>query len=149
MSCFLSVYICVCIISTSYWKFYRVLCIIIFLWFWVLRENMISLKGALSSLRSFLATESPFKMMKNVFYFTSKALLVLEIFNFFVLTFLVGQQIRLIRRTRLISKIYDVTAWVTNNWIHILPNILRSKGNQTRKLGQLIDYNTRIIFIEK
>ena len=32
------------------------------------------LKGALSGLRQFLATESPFKMMKNTFYFTSKAL---------------------------------------------------------------------------
>ena len=32
--------------------------------------------------------------------------------------------------------------------IHILPNISRSKDNQTMKFGQLIDYN-RIIFIEK
>ena len=33
--------------------------------------------------------------------------------------------------------------------IHILPNILRSKDNQTMKLGQLIDKNMRVIFIEK
>ena len=33
--------------------------------------------------------------------------------------------------------------------IHILPNISRSKGNQTMKFGQLIDYNMRIIYIEK
>ena len=33
--------------------------------------------------------------------------------------------------------------------IHILSNISRSKGNQTMKFGQLIDYNMRIIFIEK
>ena len=33
--------------------------------------------------------------------------------------------------------------------IHILPKILRSKGNQTMKFGQLTDYNMRIIFIEK
>ena len=33
--------------------------------------------------------------------------------------------------------------------IHILPNISRSKDNQTMKFGQLIDYNMRIIFIEK
>ena len=32
---------------------------------------------------------------------------------------------------------------------NILPNISRSKGNQTIKLGQLIDYNMRNIFIEK
>ena len=39
-------------------------------------------KGALSGLRQFLATERPLKMMKNTFYFTSKALLVLKIFKF-------------------------------------------------------------------
>ena len=27
--------------------------------------------------------------------------------------------------------------------IHILPNISRSKGNQTMKLGQLTEHNTR------
>ena len=33
--------------------------------------------------------------------------------------------------------------------IHILPNISRSKGNQTMKFGQLIKYNMRNIFLEK
>ena len=33
--------------------------------------------------------------------------------------------------------------------IHILPNMSRSKGNQTMKFGQLIEYNTRNIFLEK
>ena len=33
--------------------------------------------------------------------------------------------------------------------IHILPNILRSKGNKTVKFGQLIEYNKRNIFLEK
>ena len=33
--------------------------------------------------------------------------------------------------------------------IHILPNVCRSKGNQTIKLGQFIDYNIRNIFLEK
>ena len=32
------------------------------------------IKGTLSGLRQFLATENPLKMMKNAFYFTSKAL---------------------------------------------------------------------------
>ena len=40
------------------------------------------LKDALSGLRQFLAAESPSEMMKNVFYFTSKALFVLKIFKF-------------------------------------------------------------------
>ena len=33
--------------------------------------------------------------------------------------------------------------------MHILPNISRSKGNQTMKFGQLIEYNMRNIFLEK
>ena len=33
--------------------------------------------------------------------------------------------------------------------IHILPNISRSKGNQTIKFSQLIEYDMRNIFSEK
>ena len=33
--------------------------------------------------------------------------------------------------------------------IHILPNMSRSKGNQTMKFGQLIEYKMRNIFREK
>ena len=33
--------------------------------------------------------------------------------------------------------------------IHTLPNILKSKSNQTMKFGQLIEYNKRNIFLEK
>ena len=32
--------------------------------------------------------------------------------------------------------------------IHILTNISRSKGNQTMKLGQLIEYNKRNIILK-
>ena len=69
------------------------------------------IKGALSSLKQFLATESSLKMMKNPFYFTLKTLFVLKIF-----------------RKQTIS-------------VDILPNISRRKGNQTTKFGQLIEYN--------
>ena len=41
-----------------------------------------SAKGALSILRQFLAAENLLKMMKKDFYFTLKAHLVLNIFNF-------------------------------------------------------------------
>ena len=47
-----------------------------------LRENELMslvwyyLKSTLSGLRKFLAIESPLKMMKNAFYFTSKAVFV-------------------------------------------------------------------------
>ena len=40
------------------------------------------IKGTLSCLRPFLATERSLKMMKNTFYYTSKALFVLKIFRF-------------------------------------------------------------------
>ena len=39
-------------------------------------------KGAVSGPRQVLATESPLKMMKNAFDFTSKALLIFKIFKF-------------------------------------------------------------------
>ena len=45
-------------------------------------SNALIFKVALSGLRQFLATESPLKMMKNDFYFTSKAFFVLKIFKF-------------------------------------------------------------------
>ena len=41
------------------------------------------IKGTLSGLRQFLATESSLKIMKNTFCFTSKAISVLRIFKFF------------------------------------------------------------------
>ena len=41
----------------------------------------LNLKGTLSSMRQFLTTENPLKMMKNI-YFKLKALFVLEIFTF-------------------------------------------------------------------
>ena len=33
--------------------------------------------------------------------------------------------------------------------IHILPNILQSRCNQTIKFGQLVEYNKRNIFLQK
>ena len=48
----------------------------------ILQKKQRNLKGALSGLRQFLATESPFTMMKNAFYFTSKAFFQLKIFKF-------------------------------------------------------------------
>ena len=61
-----------------------------------------SFKGALLCLRQCLATESPLTMMKDVFYFTSKAPFVLKIFSF-CLEFLVMYQNGLMKKIRLIS----------------------------------------------
>ena len=35
------------------------------------------------------------------------------------------------------------------NWIELLLNISRSKGNQTQKIGQFTEYNKRNIFLQK
>ena len=53
-------------------------------------------------------------MIKSAFYFTSKALFVLKIFEFFSLLF--GRLAkRLDWKDKVNFKIYDVIAWFTNN----------------------------------
>ena len=53
-------------------------------------------------------------MMKNAFYFTSKALFVLKIFKF--LSWLFGHVAkRLDEKDKVNFKFYDVRAWLTNN----------------------------------
>ena len=47
-----------------------------------IRTTVKLFKGTLSGLRQFMAIESPLKMMKNAFYFTSKSPFVLKIFTF-------------------------------------------------------------------
>ena len=72
------------------------------------------LKGALSDLRQILTTESPLKMMKNAFYFTSKAFFVLKIFKF--LSWLFGHvSKRLDKKDKVNFKFYNVTTWLANN----------------------------------
>ena len=45
-------------------------------------SEYVIVKGTLSRLRQFLATESPLQIMKNAFCFILKALFVLKIFKF-------------------------------------------------------------------
>ena len=53
----------------------------------------------------------------------------------FCLTFLIMHRNGLIK-DKVNFKFYDVTAWLANNiLIHRLPNISRSKDNQTMKFG--------------
>ena len=77
-------------------------------------------------------------MMKNVFYFTSKALFVLEIFTFLSWLFSYLEK-RLDKKTIINFIIYDVTDWTKEIiTIRILPNLSRSKDDQAMKFGQLI-----------
>ena len=57
------------------------------------------IEGALSSLRQLLAPESPLKIMKNVFDFTIKPLLVFKI-----------------KEIEVNLKIYDTKTWEENNY---------------------------------
>ena len=53
------------------------------------------------------------------------------------------------RNIRLISKILTSQTGQQTVAIHILPNITRSKGNQTTNVGRLIEYNKINIFLQK
>ena len=55
----------------------------------------------------------------------------------------------LIRKKRLTSKFTSSQPGFQTIAIYILPNISQSKGNQTMKFGQLIEYNKRNIFLQK
>ena len=55
----------------------------------------------------------------------------------------------LIRKIRLISKFMTSQPGKQTIAVHILPNISKSKGNQTMKFGKLIEYNMRNIFLER
>ena len=86
--------------------------------------------------------------MKNVFYFISNLFSFSRYLNF-CLDFLVIYQNGLIKKIRLISKFLTSQLDKQTIVIHIFPNISKSKGNQTIKFGQLIECNTRNIFLEK
>ena len=91
--------------------------------------------------------ESPFiNDKKNVFYFILKALYILKIF---VMTFWLCRKSGLIRKIRLTSKVMTSQHGLQTIGIHILPNISQSKGNQTTKFGQVIEYNKRNTFHQK
>ena len=101
-----------------------------------LRHERVKLQHPPSRRAGFISfNESPLKMMKNVFYFTSKTLSILKYLSFF-LDFLVFYQNGLIRKIRLISKFMTSQPGKQTMVIHVLPNILRNKDNQAIKFGQ-------------
>ena len=66
----------------------------------------------------------------------------------FVLSFFVMWENDLIRKLRLISILTTLQTGKQEITIHISPSISRSKGDQTVKFGQLIEYNVRIFFFK-
>ena len=67
----------------------------------------------------------------------------------FCLDFLIMQQNDLIRKINWISNFVTSQPGQQSILKHILTNISRSKGNETMKFFQLIEYNIRNIFLEK
>ena len=66
------------------------------------------MKAALSSLRQFLSTERPVKIMNNPFHFILKIHVVIEIFQLVFRIFdYVGK--RLVKKVKVICITYDVT----------------------------------------
>ena len=55
----------------------------------------------------------------------------------------------MIRKIRLILKFMTSQLGKQKIAIQVLPNISRSKGNQTMKFGQLIEYNMTKKFLQK
>ena len=85
--------------------------------------------------------------MKNVFLFHLKRLLSFSRYLSFCLDFSFMYKNGLIRGIRLIFKCLTSQPGQQTIAIHKLPNISRSKGNQTIRHGQLTEYNKRNIFL--
>ena len=103
-------------------------------WWWC------NLKGALSGLRQFLATESPFEMIKflatesllkmiKMLFISPQKLFPFSRYLSFRLDFLAMYRSGLIKKIMLISSFMTSQHGEKIIAIHILPNILRSKGN--------------------
>ena len=88
------------------------------------------------------------KWWKMLFISPKKLFLFLRYLSF-CLDFLFMYQNSLIKKIRLTSNFLTSQPREQTIVIYILPNISRSKGNQTMKFGQLIEYNMRNIFLEK
>ena len=86
--------------------------------------------------------------MKNVFCFTLKALSVFKILNF-CSDFFDHAKNGWVRNLRLISNFLTSQTKKQIIGIYVLPNMSRSKSNQTLKFGELIEHNRKTFFFEK
>ena len=87
--------------------------------------------------------------MENSFLFYLKSSFHSVDISVFVTTCWSCRENGLIRRVRLTSKFLASQPGLQTIVIHILLNISQSKGNQTMKFGQLIEYDKRNIFVQK
>ena len=124
---------------------------------YILEEEASYHNNATNSLKSdsyppkkcvFWFNESPLKMMKNAFFHLTSLFRSQDI-HVFIMTFWTCRKNGLIRKIRLISEFMMSQPGQQTIAIHILPNISWSKSNLKMKLGQLIDFNKRNIFLQK
>ena len=96
-----------------------------------------TIKGSLSGLWQFFATEIPLKMITNAFYITVKTLFVFKIFRFLFWVF--GHEEKgLKQKDKVNLKIYDVTAWLTNTC---------NKDNKIWSANSAPFFNKKTIFL--
>ena len=116
--------------------------------FWPIQSGKYLFKGALSGLRQFLATGHPLKIMKIVFYFTSKVLFVLKIFRF--LSWRFGHvSKRVDQKDKVNFKFYDVTAWLTNTCNAHIDQYLEKKKESDNESWSISRSKMRSIYLEK
>ena len=91
----------------------------------------------------------PFKNDEKYFLLQLKSSFRSQDISVFVMTFWSWRKNGLIRRIRLTSKFLTSQPGEQTITTHMLPNISRSKDNETMKLGQLIEYNKWRKFCQK
>ena len=81
-----------------------------------------------------------------MFFISPQKLFAFWRYLIFCLEFLVMYQNSLIKKITLISNFMNSQPGWQTTVIHILPNNLRSKGNQTMKSGQLMECNMKNLY---
>ena len=118
---------------------------------WILKSELLRLlavililpKSLLPGQNQFLGAKSPLKLMKN------------ECFLFRLKSSFHSKDIQVMLKNDLNKKLSLISKFMMSSigkiiiTIHILPNISRSKDNQTMKFRQLIKHNMKNIFLEK
>ena len=97
----------------------------------------------------YLQDWKPFGSYEKYCLFHFKSSFLSQDNHVFVTTFWSCRKNGLIRKISLITKFMTSRPGSQTNAMHILPNISQSKGDQTMKFGQWIEYNKRNIFLQK
>ena len=111
-------------------------------------KNYLKVKLSPSRKLYYFVHWKPFKNYEKWFLFHLKSSFCSQDIQVFVMTFWPCMRKGLIRKIRLISKFMTSQQGYETITIHILPKISRSKGNQTTKYGQSIEYNKRNTFLQ-